>query len=54
MLAALPPIAGNTPITMPMKVHQSRMNGRQRMSQITDRCDTLRLSFVAAAAFVGS
>ena len=43
MLAALPPIAGSTPITRPMKVDHSSRNGRDRISQITLGCDTARL-----------
>ena len=31
MLAALPPIAGRTPITMPMKVTHNRINGRHKI-----------------------
>ena len=43
MLAALPPIAGSTPITRPMNDDQSSRNGRDRISQITLACDTARL-----------
>ena len=35
MLAALPPIAGSTPITRPMNVDQSSRNGRDRISHST-------------------
>src|SRR5215510_9084182 len=49
MLAALPPIAGSTPITSPMNDAQRRRNGRDTISQITLPCDTT--SRIARAAW---
>ena len=40
MFAALPPIAGSTPMITPMIDDQTRRNGRDRISQITFRCET--------------
>ena len=39
-MAALPPIAGSTPMRMPTSVDHSSRNGRDRISQITLRCET--------------
>ncbi len=50
MFAALPPIAGSTPITTPMNEVQSSRNGRERISQITLKCDTARLVIFGAAS----
>ena len=49
MLAALPPIAGNTPTTSPINDAQSRTKGRVRISHITFTWLTARLSFCAAS-----
>ena len=40
-MAALPPIAGSTPMTIPTSVVHSRRNGLLRISQMTFRCDTV-------------
>jgi len=40
MLAALPPIAGNTPIHTPTIDDHSSRNGRETISRITLSCGT--------------
>ncbi len=50
MLAALPPIAGSTPISTPMNAYHSSWNGRDRISQITFTCRTARFAARSTAA----
>ena len=54
MFAALPPIAGSTPIQTPInEVHSSR-NGRDRISQVTFTCDTARTEAALTASAMRS
>ena len=50
MLAALPPIAGSTPMTTPTNDDHASRNGRRRISPSTLRCDTARLTARSSAA----
>src|SRR3954464_1767740 len=48
--AALPPIAGSTPIRTPTNEVQSSITGRDRISQITFACETTSLGMMSSAA----
>ena len=49
MFAALPPIAGSTPISTPTNDDHSSRNGRQRISQITFEWETKSFGATKAA-----